>query len=201
MDELATRLFSSHWETLAVSLSIIYLLLAIAQHISCWVAAFFSTLIYTILYWGSGLFMESLLNIFYLLMAVYGWLSWKGLLTTKSTTQELAVTRWTPQHHFIAISSILIATFVCGYFLTPYSDIPYVDSFTTFGAVVATFMVSRKILENWIYWLVINSFGIYLNIYKDFHLIALLLCCYQIMSVVGFIKWRKSYTLSHAYPI
>ena len=65
------------WEMLAVFLSVSYLLLAIKQNLWCWVAAFFSTLIYSILFFDASLLMDSALNIFYLIMAIYGWYSWK----------------------------------------------------------------------------------------------------------------------------
>ena len=62
---------------LAVFLSVIYLLLAIKQNLWCWFAAFFSTLIYTILFFDASLLMDSALNLFYLIMAIYGWYSWR----------------------------------------------------------------------------------------------------------------------------
>lgn len=65
------------WEMVAVFLSVTYLILAIKQNLWCWVAAFISTLIYSILFFDASLLMDSALNIFYLIMAVYGWYSWK----------------------------------------------------------------------------------------------------------------------------
>ena len=69
--------YMTSWEMLAVFLSVIYLILAIKQNLWCWVAAFFSTLIYSILFFDASLLMDSALNIFYLVMAIYGWYSWK----------------------------------------------------------------------------------------------------------------------------
>jgi nicotinamide mononucleotide transporter len=54
-------------------------------------------------------------------------------------------------------------------------------------------MVTQKILSNWLYWLVINGVGIFLNIDKELYLTALLLLSYQVISIFGFINWRKSY--------
>jgi len=54
-------------------------------------------------------------------------------------------------------------------------------------------MVTQKILSNWFYWLVINGVGIFLNIDKELYLTALLLLSYQVISILGFINWRKSY--------
>jgi len=192
---LTDTLFSNPWETIAVVLALLYLVLAVKQHISCWLAAFVSSLIYTFLYWDVGLFMFSLLNIFYVLMAIYGWCSWLGYF---SNNDHLPVKRWSLQQHLIAITIILAATYAVGSFLKAHSNVPYIDAFITFGAVVTTYMVSRKVLENWVYWLVINSFAIYLNIDKGFHQTALLYVIYHVLSVIGFISWRRSfYNPSH----
>ena len=63
-------------EIFAVIFALLYLFLAIKQHIACWYAAFLSTLIYILIYWDVSLYMESLLNFYYLLMAIYGWINW-----------------------------------------------------------------------------------------------------------------------------
>jgi nicotinamide mononucleotide transporter len=70
---------------------------------------------------------------------------------------------------------------------------PYIDSFTTWGSVITTFMVARKVLENWLYWIVINSVAIFLYIDRDLYQTAGLYGLYIILSVIGFIAWRKAY--------
>ena len=65
-------------EIFAVFFAVTYLILAVRQNIFCWYAAFFSTAIYTFLYWDVSLYMESILNIYYLLMAIYGWVNWNN---------------------------------------------------------------------------------------------------------------------------
>ena len=65
------------WEALAVFLGILYLLLAMREKISCWYAAFVSTLIFLFLFWDVNLLMESALQVYYLGMAVYGWWQWQ----------------------------------------------------------------------------------------------------------------------------
>ena len=67
-------------EIIAVVFALLYLFFAMQQNILCWYAAFISTFIYTVIYWDVSLYMQSLLNIYYLLMAIYGWFSWKNKL-------------------------------------------------------------------------------------------------------------------------
>ncbi|MBT8059388.1 MAG: nicotinamide riboside transporter PnuC, partial [Gammaproteobacteria bacterium] len=134
------------WEILAVVMAIAYLVLAIRQNIWCWAAAAVSTLLYLYVMYRANLYMESALQLFYLGMAVYGWQQWrKG----GDDGGALKVSTWPLRHHLFAIGSVLLLVMISGALLTRYSDaaLPHVDSFTTWGAVVATFMVARKVLE------------------------------------------------------
>jgi len=177
-------------EIFAVIFAITYLILAVRQNILCWYAAFLSTAIYTFLYWDVSLYMESILNVYYLLMAIYGWANWNN----KKDQIDLPIMEWSINKHFISILIILFFTLVSGFLLNNTEAArPYLDSFTTWGSVFTTYMVTQKILSNWLYWFVINGVGIFLNIDKDLYLTALLLLSYQVISILGFINWRKSY--------
>ena len=176
-------------ELLAVLLALIYLILASRQNIICWYAALVSTSIYTYLYWDVSLYMESLLNVYYFVMAIYGLSQWK-----KKEKSENSIDIWSFKKHSIIISLIIVLSFISGIFLSETNaENPFLDSFTTWGSVITTYMVAKKILTNWIFWIVINSVGIFLNFDKGLIMTALLLFIYQIISVIGFISWRRSY--------
>lgn len=183
------------WEAIAVVLAVMYLLLAVRQHLGCWYLAFFSSFIYTLLYWDVSLYMQSLLQVYYLFMAVFGWFSWKGFIGSGSGSRTLLVTRWSIKQHGLALVIILAATLISGYWLQQHSDdtLPYLDSLNTWAAVVTTYMVTRKVLDNWVYWLLINSVGIYLNLEKDLIMTALLLSSYQVIALFGWRRWYRDY--------
>lgn len=194
----------SPWEASAVLLGIAYLLLATREHIACWICAFFSTLIYTVLFWESSLLMESALNVYYMAMAAYGWSQWRrrgevGDGYSNSGGQdigaELRISTWTTQRHLLVIGGVLVLAAASGALLGSYTEAawPYLDSFTTWGAVVTTWMVAKKILENWIYWLVIDAISIPLYIDRGLHLTAVLFCAYLVIVVFGFFNWRREY--------
>ena len=73
------------------------------------------------------------------------------------------------------------------------AKLPYLDSFTTWASIVTTLMVARKVVENWLYWMVINSVSIYLFIDRELYQTAAMLTLYLGLSVVGYIAWRNSY--------
>ena len=172
-------------------LAIAYLLLAIRQNIGCWPCAGLSTAIYVHLFIEARLYMESLLNAFYLGMAVYGWHAWRHGGERGST---LPVTVWPVSRHAAAIGAILALAAVSGFLLTRYSDavLPYVDSLTTFAAVWATFLLARKVLENWWYWLVIDAASVVVYWLRDLPLTALLFVGYCVLIPFGLISWRRS---------
>ena len=185
----------SAWEGLAVALGILYLLLAMRENILCWYAAFFSTLIYLFLFWDASLLMESGLQLYYLVMAVYGWYQWKYRLSATGPPQDCDITTWPISTHAIAIGGILLVSLGSGYLLQMHTSaaLPFIDSFTTWGAVLTTWMVTRKILENWIYWIVIDGTCVYLYLDRGLYLTVLLFIVYLVLCVFGFISWWRHY--------
>ena len=181
------------WEVLAVALAVAYLVLAIRQNIWCWAAAAVSTLLYLYIMYQARLYMESALQIFYLAMAAYGWWQWRS---GGEDGGELAVSTWPLRFHLLAIGSVFLLVFVSGQLLTRYSQaaLPFLDSFTTWGAIVATFMVARKILENWLYWFVIDAVSIGLYLERELFFTAALFAGYLVMIVIGYRSWRASMT-------
>jgi nicotinamide mononucleotide transporter len=187
----------SPWEMAAVLLALIYLVLAIRENIACWFAAILSTSIYIVLMYQAGLYMESALQVFYIAMAIYGWYSWKR---GKGPEHELLISSWPLSRHVAPLLSILLFTLGSGFLLSRYSDaaMPYLDSFTTWGAIVTTWMVARKIIQNWHYWFIIDSVSVYLYLSRGLWLTSLLFMLYLVLIVVGYREWRKSMDAAHA---
>jgi len=183
---------SSLLELAAVVFAIVYLVLAVKENILCWGAAVLSTIIFLFIFWEVKLYMESGLQVYYLGIAVFGWYQWR---LAKDGSNSLQVSMWSVQQHLAALTFIALSTFVSGYFLNSGTDaqLPFLDSFTTWASVVTTFMVARKVLENWIYWLVIDSLSIYLYIDRELYFTALLFAAYIVIIFFGWFSWLKSY--------
>ena len=182
------------WEMLAVFLSVIYLILAIKQNLWCWVAAFFSTFIYSILFFDASLLMDSALNIFYLIMAIYGWYSWKyanGL----AYHEKLRITTYGLIKNLKIIALLILTSLILGFYMANYTsaDFAYLDTFTTVFAVFATYMLTKKVLENWLYWVVIDFISIYIYINKGFYLTAILFAIYTVLAFIAYTNWKKEY--------
>ncbi|MCA6063475.1 nicotinamide riboside transporter PnuC [Thalassolituus marinus] len=181
----------SIWEVVAVALGIAYLLLAMKQSLWCWYAAFGSTAIFVWLFWDVSLVMESALNVYYLAMAVYGWWLWRS----GAQQQELPIQSWGAKQHLLAIGAVILISLTSGYLLAENTSaaLPYLDSFTTWGAVLTTWMVAKKVLENWLYWIVIDGVAIFLYIDRELYLTALLMAVYVVLVVIGWLQWLPLY--------
>ena len=179
-------------ELVAVVFAVAYLVLAVKENSLCWYAAGISTLIFLFIFWDVKLYMESGLQIYYLGMAFYGWYQWRG---ANRETASLRVSKWRAKQHVIALALIATLTLISGSLLNSGTDanLPYLDSFTTWASVVTTFMVARKILENWIYWLVIDSVSIYLYLDRELYFTSLLFAIYIVIIFFGWFAWNRSY--------
>jgi nicotinamide mononucleotide transporter len=182
-------------EIVAVLLAISYLLLAARESLWCWYCAFASSAIYVVIFWDVSLLMESVLSIFYVVMAVVGWQQWR------SGGQEqpaLPITTLPWSMHLLLLAVMLLLAAVNGWFMHQYTSAawPFVDSFTAWASVISTVLVIRKVLENWLYWLVIDSISLYLYIDRGLYLTALLFAGYLVICVFGYLRWRKVYTAS-----
>ena len=177
-------------EIVAVVLAIAYLLLAAREHIACWACAFISSAIYTFVFWDVSLLMESMLNIFYAVMAVVGWYEWRY---GDSKHGGLSIGRLAYWQHICIILGALVLAGLNGWLMQRFTSAawPFLDAFTTWASVLTTFLVMWKILENWLYWLVIDSISIYLYLDRGLYLTALLFAVYLVIAIFGYLHWRK----------
>lgn len=178
------------WELLAVLLAVAYPLLAVREKILCWYAAFVSSAIYVALFWQASLPMQALLSVYYVGMAVYGWWNWKF---GGAGEDALPIRSWPLRQHLTVAAGIVALTAVSGYWLAANTESawPYVDSFLTWASIVTTWMVAHKILENWLYWVVINSASAVLYLDRELYLTALLFVAYVVIVLFGYLSWRK----------
>lgn len=174
-------------ETLAVLFSVLYVILAAKENILCWWAATISVILYIYICFSTQLYAETGLQVFYLFMAFYGYYNWN------KKEQSLQIIEWNISTHFIILILGSILTFLMGFYFTTYTNakMPIVDSFTTVFSIFATYMIAKKILGNWLYWIVIDAVSVYLYFCRELHLTSLLFMTYTIIAVFGYFNWLK----------
>jgi len=177
-------------EWVAVALALSYVLLATRQSLWCWPAAGASAAIYLLLFARAGLTMQAALQAFYVAMSAYGWISWRA---SHGQPGELSVSAWPPGRHLAAAALVILATAANVYLLG--GDEPplvrYADSFVAWGSVIATWMMTRKLIENWLYWIVFDLVAAALYFSQGFHATAGLFLVYIVLAVRGYLQWRR----------
>jgi nicotinamide mononucleotide transporter len=187
-------------EVLGALLGVAMVLCNIRQIHWGWPLAFTSSGLYFIVFWGSKLYGEAVLQIFFAVMALWGWHQW--LRGVQADGHQLVVQRLDTS---IAIKLISIsALFYCGggFFLSYYtsSDVPWWDALTTALSVVATFLLGRKLIENWLLWVLVNAISIALFAVKGLWLTVTLYAVFLVMAVLGWRAWRVMLPAQTATP-
>lgn len=182
-------------EWAAVVLALAYLLLAVRQNAWCWACAIASAAIYFVLFARGGLVMQSVLQLFYVGMSVYGWRAWRGGGHVDARGAALPVSRWPAGRHLLCIGLVVAATVVNGWIISRAQGglVPYVDAFVAWASVLATWMVARKVLENWLYWIVVDAIAAALYWSQGFQATALLFVLYVAIAVRGYFSWRADF--------
>ena len=183
-------------EILAVTTALLYLFLAAKEDVKCWYAAIISASLYFYIMLNANLIMEAYLQIFYIGMAIFGFFQWRKLY---ANNKPIKIKSWQLKTHVYVIATIIIISLLSGILLSKYTNaaLPFLDAMTTFGALITTYMVAKKVLENWIYWFVIDSISIYIFVSRELFLTAGLFLVYLIIIIFGYISWKK--TLQEQY--
>ena len=186
-------------ELIAMLLSLTYVILAAKGSLWCWPAAFISTALYTVIFYDVLLLMDSALNAYYLLMAVYGYWQWsKHSNSRQDDNAEIAIVSWDLSWHIKICTGLAFLAMGLGYLMANYTEahFPYLDTFTTVFAVFATYLVANKVLENWLYWIVIDLVSIYLYSEKGLIPTTVLFVIFVIVACYGYAKWLQLYKKS-----
>lgn len=185
----------SGWEVLASLLGVCYVVLATKESQWCWPLAFVSTLIYTLLFWHGQLPMQALLNFYYMGMAIYGYIVWRKHGNVEDTVL-ISSWSWSRQLVFL-LAGALITLLVARYLeATGNSQSPYLDAGVTVFSVLNTYLLTRKILQNWLYWIVIDVAAIFLYVQTGYYATIVMYVVYLLLAVVGYVSWLRLYRQS-----
>jgi nicotinamide mononucleotide transporter len=192
IEALARELYAtSALEALAVVLGVIYLLLILKRNRLGWVAGAGSSAIYVYLSARARLPMQSALQVYYVLMAAYGWRVW----TTQQQQPGGGISRWPAHRHLLALAALLCLSVLTAQWLKreTHAAWPYLDSMTTWTGLFATWLVARMKLENWLYWIGADLVTVFLFGAQGYPFTAALFLTYSIIAVFGYREWLRKY--------
>lgn len=157
-----------------------------------WIASMIMPAISMWIYFSKGIYADFTINIYYLLMAIYGYWAWTHGNTGKKK-KALPITH-TPLWAWAVVILVLAACWgVLSWLLVNITDstVPYIDAFTTALSIVATWMMARKYAEQWLAWLVVDAVSVYLYIYKGLIFYPVLYGIYTVIAGFGYAKWLR----------
>ena len=178
-------------EALAVVSGLVYVLLILRRNRWGWVAGALSSCIYVAISARARLPMQSLLQGYYVVMAVYGWFSWK-----RNAEQEGGrLYRWPLRRHLTVWLLLLTISALSAQFLARETQAawPLLDSLTTWTSLLATWMLARSVLENWLYWIFADVIMVCLFVRQGYPYTAGLFGAYTVVSVLGLRSWLARY--------
>lgn len=156
-----------------------------------WIASVIMPAISIWIYFSKGIYADFAINIYYLVIAVYGYIAWKHGFGDKKDKKPRAITH-TPLPVWAGVAVAAAALWLLLFFvLSHYTDstIPRLDAFTTALSVVAMWMMARKYAEQWLVWLVVDIVSTGLYIYKGLILYPILYAAYSVIAILGYRKW------------
>jgi len=177
------------WFGVLTAFACIYL--AAKEHILNWPISIVSSAAYALLYFQYKLYGDSFLQLYFLITAVYGWIFW----LRKKQHQEKPVVSLSGTEWFYTLAAVAGFTVILSLYLDKYTntDVPYIDGFCTAMSFVAQFLMTRKVLQNWILWIVVDICYVPLLFYKELASTAVLYFVLIILAIMGYVDWKRTW--------
>lgn len=188
----------NHWlEYFGVATGFLYLWLEIKQHRAMWIVGLLTSLTYVFVFFFAKIYADMGLNIYYVAISIYGWREWaKGNnpAQTETSNDSSIIYRHTTLPLLVRIVAVIVALQLLIYAILRYltdSPIPIGDAFTTAVGIVATWMLARRIIEHWLFWVVVNFVSVYLYYLRELYPTMLLYTAYGLLALIGYYTWKK----------
>lgn len=179
-------------QVVGVVLGLLYLWLEYRADIRLWIVGLIMPIVHGVLYYRAGLYADCSMQVYYILAGLYGWLVWRNApRAKKNIALRISHISWRTLPALVAAYGVIhIAIY---FVLTRFTDssVPFWDSLTTALCIVAYWMLSRKYVEQWLVWLVVDVVTVGLYLYKDIPLTAGLYALYSLLAILGYLRWNR----------
>jgi nicotinamide mononucleotide transporter len=197
MTEQAIKYVQTNWiEIIGAILSLIYLYLSIKQKVSLWFYGIISSLFYIVVFFQTKFYADMSLQFYYVVVSIYGWINWKQ--GKPETGEDLPTTQMSKRLFVNLVLATTLIYLIYYLVLAKFTDstIPKADSLVGALSVVGTWMLARKLIENWLVWILADGLCVGLYLYKGLYPTAILFVVYTLMAVVGYLQWKKDFVLT-----
>jgi nicotinamide mononucleotide transporter len=178
-------------EGIAAACGLLCVWLTVRQNILCWPTGLVQVALYIGVFYQARLYSDLILHVIYVFMQIYGWYHWlhggRQLTQLKVTTLSLSsLTAW------LVIAAA--ASISWGYLMTKYTDAaaPYADAFVAVASLIAQWLMARKKLESWHFWIAVDTVAIGVYLYKELFITTALYSVFLVLAVLGYVQWRRT---------
>lgn len=196
--EIIVNFFQINWiEIVGATFGLLYLYYEYKADLKMWPAGIIMSLFYTFVFIQATFYAFACINIYYILAGIYGWIKWYNPTPVNLKENAGIGLCHTPTRLFSPLIIVSIIIFgIIVFILQRYTDsqVVYGDSFVTTISIVAMWMLAQKYIEQWLLLIVINIVSVFLYLYQDLYPTSIMYLIYSIVSVFGYIKWRKMVT-------
>ncbi len=172
-------------------LGLLYLWLEYKANIWVWIVGAIMPMVHGMLYLQSGIYADAAMQLYYVAAGIYGLFVW---LRGEKRSEKRVDIQHTPKKWIFSLVAVYVVLHISLYFLlTEFTDsrVPLFDSMSTALSIVAMWMLSRKLVEQWLVWLVVDMISVGLYLYKGIPITAMLYMLYCALAVAGYMRWRK----------
>jgi nicotinamide mononucleotide transporter len=191
ISQFQTDLHQTSWlEFIAVLTGIASVIYSRKENILVYPVGMINTGIFIWLYITHGLYADASVNFYYTVMSVIGWIMWSKKSGGKSS---LKITVSSKNDWSNAIIFFLVCWFILFFLLNRFTDsnVPIADSFTSAAAFTGMWLMNKKKLENWTWWIITDLASVPLNFYKHLVFASFQYLVFLILAIMGYITWRK----------
>lgn len=183
-------------EPVAVAFGLVSVWLSTRQHIASWPTALVNVALYFVLFFRVKLYADMGLQVVYFALSLYGWYQWKFGGEQRTA---LPVSRTGGARGLVLLAIGAAVALSLGLLLSRTTDaaLPWLDSATTATSLVAQWMMTRKLLENWLVWVVVDVVYVGMFLYKQLYLTALQYAVFLVLAAMGYLEWRRSWRARH----
>lgn len=182
-------------EILGVIIGFIYLWLEYKASIYLWLTSIIMPAIYLFVYFDAGLYADVAINIYYLIIGVYGWMSWRYGISRKKGTEkyDLKISHTSRRQWLRLLIAYIVIHFAISFTLINFTDtdVPWFNGLTSALSIIGMWMLAKKLIEQWFVWFVVDILSAVLYFYKGLEPTALLYSVYAIVAILGYKKWNK----------
>jgi len=178
-------------ELISFALSVAVVWLNIRQNHWAWLFAIVSSATYGVVFYGARLYGDMALQLVFITVSIWGWYQW---LRGDDSHDQLPVTVLSNKGRWLGLAGWLIGFAVLAWFLKSFTDtdVPHADGFLTAGSLVGQLLLSRKKLENWHVWIIVDILYVALYVHKGLMLTAVLYAMFVVMAAIGLLAWRRA---------